>query len=343
MSVLWKPYLHSGGAEIMANYPSSLPSFTSPISTNYLTSPDHALQHQSENNEIVAIATELGTLVKGAYPSARDRFEAIEASLSTKIGSIVGTALRLVRYNATSNGIEDSGYVPADFAPVVHSHNDLYYTDVETDSLLDGKIDVIIGDVTKFATFTGTGQLANSGYGWADFDAAGTSAAGIAAHLAVHTASVEHNPYVVGSKQVDESLISDGKVLYFNFENNQLQYGDVIDVSQEEIEDYVAAMMIAGTGPTTWVYTDGAGTLQVNLPQSVAVAATPTFANLILSSSTDGGVLVGNGAGALQFTAVGTAGHVLTSNGPGTDPTFQAAGGASDGASLHHVFANFGG
>lgn len=40
---------------------------------------------------------------------------------------------------------------------------------------------------------------------------------------------------------------------------------------------------------------------------------------------TDGGVLVGNGAGAFQATAVGSSGHVLTSNGPGTDPTFQAA------------------
>lgn len=41
---------------------------------------------------------------------------------------------------------------------------------------------------------------------------------------------------------------------------------------------------------------------------------------------TDGGVLVGNGTGAIQATAVGTAGQVLTSNGAGVDPTFQAAG-----------------
>lgn len=39
----------------------------------------------------------------------------------------------------------------------------------------------------------------------------------------------------------------------------------------------------------------------------------------------DGGVLVGNGTGVVQVTAVGTAGHVLTSNGAGSDPTFQAA------------------
>ena len=37
----------------------------------------------------------------------------------------------------------------------------------------------------------------------------------------------------------------------------------------------------------------------------------------------DGGVLVGNGTGVAQATAVGTADHVLTSNGAGSDPTFQ--------------------
>ena len=47
---------------------------------------------------------------------------------------------------------------------------------------------------------------------------------------------------------------------------------------------------------------------------------------------TDGGVLVGNGTGAVQVTAVGTAGHVLTSNGAGSDPTFQAAAGGIGGS-----------
>lgn len=48
------------------------------------------------------------------------------------------------------------------------------------------------------------------------------------------------------------------------------------------------------------------------------------------STLTDGGVLVGNGTGAVQATAVGTSGQVLTSNGAGVDPTFQdAAAGAT--------------
>lgn len=45
------------------------------------------------------------------------------------------------------------------------------------------------------------------------------------------------------------------------------------------------------------------------------------------SSFTDHGVLLGSGAGAFSVTAVGTATHVLTSNGSGSDPTFQAAAG----------------
>lgn len=45
------------------------------------------------------------------------------------------------------------------------------------------------------------------------------------------------------------------------------------------------------------------------------------------SSFTDAGVLIGNGTGAIQVTSAGTSGQVLTSNGAGVDPTFQAAAG----------------
>lgn len=44
---------------------------------------------------------------------------------------------------------------------------------------------------------------------------------------------------------------------------------------------------------------------------------------------TDGGVVIGNGTGALAVTTAGTAGQVLTSNGAGVDPTFQAAAGGT--------------
>ena len=42
---------------------------------------------------------------------------------------------------------------------------------------------------------------------------------------------------------------------------------------------------------------------------------------------TDAGVLIGNGTGNLAVTSAGTALQVLTSNGPGVDPTFQTLGG----------------
>lgn len=40
----------------------------------------------------------------------------------------------------------------------------------------------------------------------------------------------------------------------------------------------------------------------------------------------DAGVLIGNGTGAVAVTGAGTSGQVLTSNGAGVDPTFQALG-----------------
>ena len=46
-----------------------------------------------------------------------------------------------------------------------------------------------------------------------------------------------------------------------------------------------------------------------------------------VSTLADAGVLIGNGTGAVQVTGAGTSGQVLTSNGAGVDPTFQAAAG----------------
>jgi len=44
-----------------ANFPTSLPSFSNPASTDYLNSPAHATQHANNNDETVAIATKIGT------------------------------------------------------------------------------------------------------------------------------------------------------------------------------------------------------------------------------------------------------------------------------------------
>src|SRR6185369_11227735 len=65
--------------------------------------------------------------------------------------------------------------------------------------------------------------------------------------------------------------------------------------------------------------TSGAVTLNLQTPLSV------TFGGVGASSLTAHGVLVGNGTGPIQITTTGTSGQVLTSNGAGADPTFQAA------------------
>ena len=45
----------------MANYPTSLPSFSNPAAQDYLNSPAHHTQHSSNNDETVAVATKIGT------------------------------------------------------------------------------------------------------------------------------------------------------------------------------------------------------------------------------------------------------------------------------------------
>ncbi len=84
------------------------------------------------------------------------------------------------------------------------------------------------------------------------------------------------------------------------------------------------ASAVAITGGTMAAVTVTGGTVS-GLTTDMAVADGGTG----VSTLTDGGVLVGNGTGAVQATAVGTAGHVLTSNGAGSDPTFQPSAAGS--------------
>ncbi|MDO8503789.1 MAG: helix-turn-helix domain-containing protein [bacterium] len=78
------------------------------------------------------------------------------------------------------------------------------------------------------------------------------------------------------------------------------------------------------TNSITRIDNDGAGTLaSLTLTTDLAVADGGTGA----STFTDAGVLLGNTTGAIQVTSAGTSGQVLTSNGAGVDPTFQAAAG----------------
>ena len=44
----------------MATFPTNLPSFSNPASTDYLNSPAHHTQHGSSNDELIAVATKVG-------------------------------------------------------------------------------------------------------------------------------------------------------------------------------------------------------------------------------------------------------------------------------------------
>jgi hypothetical protein len=67
------------------------------------------------------------------------------------------------------------------------------------------------------------------------------------------------------------------------------------------------------------------------LPLTTGVTGTLPVGNGGTGATTLGanGVVVGQGTSAVHVTAAGTSGQVLTSNGSGSDPTFQAASGAT--------------
>jgi hypothetical protein len=69
------------------------------------------------------------------------------------------------------------------------------------------------------------------------------------------------------------------------------------------------------------VITRGLVDLAADVTGTLAVANGGTGATTL----GDAGVLIGNGTGAVAVTGAGTSGQVLTSNGAGVDPTFQAA------------------
>lgn len=61
----------------------------------------------------------------------------------------------------------------------------------------------------------------------------------------------------------------------------------------------------------------------INGGNNITVTTLGTVATVNVSGTTNHAVQVGNALGALTSLALGTAGQILTSNGPGVDPSFQ--------------------
>jgi len=78
----------------------------------------------------------------------------------------------------------------------------------------------------------------------------------------------------------------------------------------------VIATIVSGAGTNTLPTTTG------TLLSTAAAVSVPQGGTGV-ATFTDGGVLVGNGTGNVQATSAGILGQVLTSGGPGVDPTFQ--------------------
>lgn len=118
---------------------------------------------------------------------------------------------------------------------------------------------------------------------------------------------------------------------------------DIIDGAVPELAGVAKtdSNFLVGDG-TSWVAESGAtartslglGSIATQAASSVSITGgtvtgitdiTVADGGTGASSFTDAGVLIGNGTGAIQVTSAGTSGQVLTSNGAGVDPTFQAA------------------
>ena len=111
---------------------------------------------------------------------------------------------------------------------------------------------------------------------------------------------------------------------------NDIAVGGDLEFEGTSVDDFETK--ITATNPTadrTITLPDASGTLALAGGGAATVAEGGTGVTTLGAN----GVLVGDGTNAVNVTAVGSSGEVLTSNGAGSDPTFQAiptpAGGLS--------------
>jgi len=157
----------------MANYPGSLPSFTNPSSTDNLDDPSHSTQHININDEVLAIATELGTDPAGAYDTVADRLDAMGSGggaptdakyyVSEANGDL--SAEIVLTGLSTLNGLAKGDGAGAFSAITDNSSNwDTAYshsqdnTQAHTDYLLNNDDDTTSGTITA-AGFTTAGNV----------------------------------------------------------------------------------------------------------------------------------------------------------------------------------------
>jgi len=93
----------------MADYPAALHSPTDPTAASKTNSPSHATQHINHNAEIVAIETELGVDVAGAYSDLVTRLDAELGCIFTNIIAPAGSAI--TQYFTAPYACTLSGYV----------------------------------------------------------------------------------------------------------------------------------------------------------------------------------------------------------------------------------------
>ena len=123
------------------NYPSGLDSFTNPLSTDSLDSPDHALQHGDANDAIEALETKLGV---GSSPagSATPGAVLVASTGGTSTWTTVGTAGinstgGTLGYSLTAGSADVTSWQPQGAYIPVASGGTVSYTFASTDQ---GKI-----------------------------------------------------------------------------------------------------------------------------------------------------------------------------------------------------------